>query len=87
MDQAIQAIWHLLAVAYYMVSGFGGAVLFMISNPWSCVFIITCVVMFIIFVISFTCCAGCQLFLSWAMKPSKNMQAVNNVQPRRMRGQ
>jgi hypothetical protein len=87
MDQAIQAIWHLLAVAYYTISGFGGAVLFMISNPWTSVFLISGVLSLIIFVISFTCCAGCQLFLSWAMKPSKNMQAVKNVQPRRMRGQ
>jgi hypothetical protein len=85
MDQAIQAIWHLLAVSYYTVSGFGGAVLFMLSNPWTCVWLVTGVMFFIIFVISFTCCAGCQLFLKWAMKPSNNMQPVHGVQPRRRR--
>ena len=85
MDQAIYAIWHIFAVAYYAMSGFGDAVLFIFGNPWTTLGMLIFVLSVIIFVVSFVCCAGCQLFLSWAMKPSNNMQPVHGVQPRRTR--
>ena len=79
MDQAIYAIWHIFAVAYYAMSGFGDVVLFMFGNPMTTVAMLIIVLILIIFVVSFVCCAGCQFVISWAMKPSKNEQAANTT--------